>query len=340
MPKKRNTTFYGLNVLYGGKPDTYDVEEHEESSPSKDFKINVYVFGARSSGKTALIDCLCDQEFNRRQEHTAYFGPPKTIHITVNENRFDINFHEVPTSNTESFFINGYRPHANVVIYLLDITDRFSLSDVKLYLNDTEHSRCSNNILSEHLKFLVVTKSDRIELATKNHEEIREFAQNKFDAVVVTSAKERTHIDTLKKKICTAYLTLQNKIADAKKPTTSELILPLPSTNTQSCDKLHRSHTYNPYFAGRAVVYSTLFAETTALLTGKRKLFANTRAAANGKGKLFADTRAMFAGKRPLFANTRTALTMHCIKPKIVNAHECHKDHSGSTSESVSLLIG
>tara|TARA_R110002124_G_scaffold221975_2_gene387444 strand:+ start:3088 stop:8541 length:5454 start_codon:yes stop_codon:yes gene_type:complete len=62
---------------------------------------------------------------------------------------------------------------------------------------------------------------------------------------------------------------------------------------------------YEPGNAGQANVYSRLFSETIATLTGERKLFANFRAWLEDTGVLFADTRAVLNGDRAIFANTR-----------------------------------
>lgn len=58
----------------------------------------------------------------------------------------------------------------------------------------------------------------------------------------------------------------------------------------------------------QSLVYHSLFAETIAMLTGKRPLFFNTRAAIHGEKPLFADTRNWL--NRGFFANTRTALNI------------------------------
>lgn len=71
---------------------------------------------------------------------------------------------------------------------------------------------------------------------------------------------------------------------------------------------VYYSQHYDPALAGKATAYSTLFADTRALLTGKRKIFANTRAFIDGTGSLFADTRALLSGNRPLFASVRRSL--------------------------------
>lgn len=59
---------------------------------------------------------------------------------------------------------------------------------------------------------------------------------------------------------------------------------------------------------GQARIYSCLFAQTRAILAGKRHLFANTRAWWQGRGVLFADLRATLNGQRPLFANLRATI--------------------------------
>ncbi len=54
---------------------------------------------------------------------------------------------------------------------------------------------------------------------------------------------------------------------------------------------------------GQARIYSSLFVETRALLTGKRRFFANYHAYTEGHGVLFADLKALLNGERSLFAN-------------------------------------
>lgn len=65
---------------------------------------------------------------------------------------------------------------------------------------------------------------------------------------------------------------------------------------------------YDPADDGQACIYSSLFAQETAILRGERALFADFYAWREGRGALFPDFMATLRGERPLFANLRAVI--------------------------------
>jgi hypothetical protein len=74
---------------------------------------------------------------------------------------------------------------------------------------------------------------------------------------------------------------------------------------------------YDPNLAGHARIYTTLFADERALLTGKKNFFSDFLAYLRHIGTLFAETKAVLRGERPFFANTRMTLKYRRIQKDI-----------------------
>ena len=65
---------------------------------------------------------------------------------------------------------------------------------------------------------------------------------------------------------------------------------------------------YDPSDDGQARIYSSLFAQTRAVLCGERSIFANFYAWREGRGELFPDLMATLRGERAIFANLRATI--------------------------------
>ncbi|KTD21844.1 hypothetical protein [Legionella londiniensis] len=65
---------------------------------------------------------------------------------------------------------------------------------------------------------------------------------------------------------------------------------------------------YDPADDGQARIYSSLFAQTRAVLRGERSIFADFYAWRDGRGELFPDFMATLRGERPIFANLRATI--------------------------------
>lgn len=89
-------------------------------------------------------------------------------------------------------------------------------------------------------------------------------------------------------------------------------VFSIPSNPTPKklvvCNYAKQYAEYNESVDGKAVIYTSLFAETRLMFAGKRKLLANTRAWLEGNGTLFANTQALISGDRPIFSNVRASL--------------------------------
>lgn len=94
-------------------------------------------------------------------------------------------------------------------------------------------------------------------------------------------------------------------------------------SNTLSNIRKHYiRESYDPNLAGHARIYSTLFADERALLTGRKNFFSSFLAYIRNVGTLFAETKAVLKGERPFFANTRMTLKTKRIKSHIKEIDE------------------
>jgi superfamily II DNA/RNA helicase len=76
--------------------------------------------------------------------------------------------------------------------------------------------------------------------------------------------------------------------------------------------------------SGQARVYSSLFVQTRAILSGERALFANHLAARENRGTRFPELKATLNGERPLFANLRATIDrwIQEIKSKLTSKNQ------------------
>jgi small GTP-binding protein len=162
-------------------------EDVSENNPKKEISLKILLIGDSRVGKTSLLTKYMDNIFP--EEHIATIGV-EYKEKPILKNGFNIKIQIWDTAGEERFHSitkNIYR-NTNGVLFVFDVTEKDSFSNVKNWIKDTEN-------IDKEIKGVIL--GNKIDLANKrviSKEDIEELG-NKFGMPVLEcSAKDNINV--------------------------------------------------------------------------------------------------------------------------------------------------